>query len=137
MQPLSSKLADKLFSLFIYFGKKECVIEQNRQKLAHVPDFEPRQLFERLAPDRKHLKADDIFRFTKLFPNSQKMPLTIEMCHLMVKFWESKTDQGFLSLPDFTNCVLPHDNSLLRANVTQRPQRSVLKTSKASEVAFF
>jgi DNA polymerase III delta subunit len=67
---LSSHLAEKLFTLFIYIGKKESLIEQNRQKLAHVSDFEPRQLFEKLAFDGKHLKADDIFRFTKLFPDS-------------------------------------------------------------------
>ncbi len=89
---MSSKLADKLFTLFIYLGKKESLIEQNRQKLAHVPDFEPRQLFQKLAFDGKQLKADDILRFTKLFPDSQKIPLTIEMCHLMIKFWEGKID---------------------------------------------
>jgi hypothetical protein len=83
------------------------------------------------------MKAEDILRFTKLFPDAQKTPLTIEMCHLMIKFWESKIDQGYLSLHDFTQMVLPHDNSMLRANVTQRPQRSVLQTSKACEVSFF
>lgn len=55
----------------------------------------------------------------------------------MIKFWEGKIDQGYLSLQDFTHMVLPHDNSMLRANVTQRPQRSVLQTTKASEVSFF
>jgi hypothetical protein len=66
---LSSKLGEKLFGLFIYLGKKESLIEQSRQKLAHVSDFEPRQLFEKIAFDAKTIRAEDLLRFTKLFPD--------------------------------------------------------------------
>ena len=99
MKSLPNRLSQKLFTLFIYLGKKESLVEQYRQKLAHVPDFEPRQLFEKIARDGKQMTAEDIFQFTKLHPDSQhKTDLTIEMCHLMIKFWEGNTDQGYLSL---------------------------------------
>lgn len=61
--------------------------------------------------------------------------MTREQCFALVKTWEGKLDQGFLSLTDFNQLVLPHDNSTLRANAAQR-ERIADQTSKRAEGAF-
>ena len=38
-------MAKKLFDMLLYLAKKECLIEQNRVKLARMDNFEPRQAF--------------------------------------------------------------------------------------------
>jgi len=35
--------------------------------------------------------------------------------------WESRADQGALSLTDFNSVTLPKEDSILRAEVAQRP----------------
>ena len=42
---LKRNLAKKLFEMLMYMSKKECVIEQNRNKLARMEKFQPRQAF--------------------------------------------------------------------------------------------
>jgi hypothetical protein len=101
----------------LYLGKKESLVEQKRQKLAHVSDFSPEHLFSKVSTDGNKITGEDLLRFCNQYPEEQKISLTIDMCHLTIKFWEQKIDQGYLNISDFTNMVLPHDNSMLRANV--------------------
>ena len=63
-----SVLTSKLFKLFLYMGKKETIVEQARVVLAHIDDFEPRQLFERIAFDHQQMTADKLHLFMQLYP---------------------------------------------------------------------
>jgi hypothetical protein len=47
--PHTKLVMNKLFEIFIYLGKKECIIEQERQKLCENELFESRQVFEAIA----------------------------------------------------------------------------------------
>lgn len=52
---------------------------------------------------------------------SASMPFTKKQAFLLCKMWESRADQGALSLTDFNSITLPKEDSLLRAEVAQRP----------------
>lgn len=47
--------------------------------------------------------------------------ISLELCHLLVRKWESSMDRGSLTLTDFKQIVLPYENEILRDNSTQRP----------------
>ena len=47
--------------------------------------------------------------------------ISLELCHLLVRNWESSLDRGSLNLTDFKQIVLPSENEILRDNSIQRP----------------
>ena len=47
--------------------------------------------------------------------------ISLELCHLLVRNWESSLDRGSLNLTDFKQIVLPYENEILRDNSIQRP----------------
>jgi hypothetical protein len=47
--------------------------------------------------------------------------ISLELCHLLVRKWESSLDRGSLTLTDFKQIVLPYENEILSDNSTQRP----------------
>jgi len=47
--------------------------------------------------------------------------ISLELCHLLVRNWESSLDRGSLTLTDFKQIVLPYENEILRDNSIQRP----------------
>lgn len=131
-------LAAKLCKLFVYIGKKESTVEHMRQKLCHDTEFEPRALFMRIAGEANCLSAERLHAFTQLYPGEDtcKLPISLELCYTAVKSWEGRKDQGYLSLTDFNQIVLTHEQSGLRAEVTQRPTIEGKQSSKRIEMAF-
>ena len=93
-------------------------------------------MFERVAYDKGKLSADSLFKFMGGHPaETDEAQVTREQCFALIKTWEGKLDQGFLTLTDFNQLVLPQDNSTLRANCAQR-ERVADQTSKRAEFAF-
>ena len=109
-------------------AKKEQSIEVLRNRLARMDNFEPRQAFERVARDQHRMEARDIFYFVGRLEESESH--TIEACHYLIRYWcQSKqrigvkdpiSEEGNITLTDFCQMVLPHDNTILRATASQR-----------------
>ena len=121
-------ISEKLFELLSFMAKKEQAIEVLRNRLARMDSFEPRQAFERVARDQHRMEARDIFYFVGRFEEPETH--TIDACHYLIRYWcqtkqrigfkEPTAEEGSISLTDFCQLVLPHDNTILRATASQR-----------------
>ena len=62
-----------------------------------------------------------MLQFLQLTPPKLEQSISLELCHLLVRNWESQLDRGSLNLTDFKKIVLPYENEILRDNSIQRP----------------
>ena len=75
------------------------------------------------------MEASDIHQFIGRFKDNQL--ITADACHYIIRYWNEtkkhigletpKKEEGYLSVMDFTQMVLPQENDLLRAIASQRP----------------
>lgn len=113
---LSDQTVDILKAWFVAIADHELAIEQQRQYLARLEEFEPYATFNRLDRNNNgYLSAYEIFSFLK----DNQFEASMEDCEYLVRFFDSDED-GVLNYTDYMQCVITCDDTYLRAAVTQR-----------------
>ena len=79
------------------------------------------------------MEATDIFQFIGRFADDQL--ISVDSCHFIVRYWNetmkrtglemATKEEGYLSITDFAQMVLPQENEILRAIATQRETQPV------------
>ena len=74
------------------------------------------------------MEASDIYQFIGRFNDNDLH--TTDACHFLVRYWnehikrtgiqKAVKEEGYLTLPDFAQMILPQENEILRATATQR-----------------
>lgn len=95
----------------------ELNIEQYRQKLSMLYDFEPYAAFKRLdGDDDGNIYTLDFYQFMK---DNDQHQFTIKDCQLMMTFYDLDNG-GSLSYNEFMKFILPCDNEKLREEACLR-----------------
>ena len=125
---LSVETQQKLCAFFRNLADLELSVENARQDLAKLYDFEPYAAFCRLDADcDKKLYTIDFYNF--MIENDRKQ-FSLKDCQLMMGFYDLDNG-GSLSYNEFMKFILPCDNEQLRTEVCQRKTYEVdIKSGK-------
>ena len=107
-------LKDTLVNL----GQQEIEIEDLRQKLCSIPDFDPYLAFKRIAypEDKNFIDEHSLLRFMK--ENEYGDLHALDFVPL-VKYFALSTQRSALSYQEFLGLILPCANPTLRCHVVQ------------------
>ena len=90
------------------------MVENQRQKLASLPEFEPFSAFQRMDRDQDCIITSvDILNFLR---QNQIEEINESDCYSIVKYFDSK-GHGNLAFNDFLQIVMPCDEPSLRADI--------------------
>lgn len=116
----------KIRDIFVKTAQGELAVEQERQQLASMRDFEPYAAFQRIDRSaRGYINGKDVALFLK---DNECPQHSSEDCRLLIRYFDSG-DGSKLSYNDFLQALLPCDDSYLRAACTQRPNYYVSRYS--------
>ena len=120
-EQLSSKVKSKFGEILLLIADEEQAIEQRRQNLCLIREFEPYSSFTRLDREGKgFIVSQDIVNL--LHENRCGAPdISKYGCNYLVKFFDSSFS-GHISYQDYLQIILPCTDLDLRTEVTQQRQ---------------
>lgn len=125
---LSSETEDKLVNLILTIAQLEKSLENIRQVLSELPEYEPYAAFQRLDREKKkYITATDINKFLA----ENEMTFTDKQVSYIIKQYSGKGGDS-LTYKEFLKIVLPLANSSLRIDVTNRKSYPVKPTDTLS-----
>lgn len=114
---LNEDCQNKLAWFFRHLSALELEVEQTRQTLASLYDFEPYAAFSRIDQDQdKQCYTIDFYQF--MMDNDRKQ-FSIKDCQLLMQFYDLDGNNS-LSYTEFLKFILPCDKEELREQVCQR-----------------